>query len=130
MRKIFPILLLACTGLLFIIRLVFLQFVNHEEYDEISINQSSKAKYDYPQRGYIYDRNGKLLAGNQPSYDVMLVPSDLEEFDTLEFARLLNLEKKALVSNNKVSNKSRRQNSSKSKSIFFLFSLTKKLKQK
>lgn len=97
MRKIFPIILLSFTGLVFIIRLVFLQVVGHEEYSEIAINQSSQAKYEYPQRGYIYDRNGKLLAGNQPSYDVMLIPRDLKEFDTTEFAQLLNLEKEALL---------------------------------
>ena len=97
MRKIFPIILLSFTGLIFISRLVFLQFVNHEEYSEIAINQSSQAKYEYPQRGYIYDRNGTLLAGNQPSYDVMLIPRDLKAFDTTEFAQLLNLKKEDLL---------------------------------
>jgi len=97
MRKLFPILLLSFTGLIFITRLVFLQFIDHEEYSEIAINQSSQAKYEYPQRGYIYDRNGKLLAGNQPSYDVMLLPRNLKEFDTTEFAQLLNLDKEDLV---------------------------------
>jgi penicillin-binding protein 2 len=96
-RKIFPILLVSFTGIVFIVRLVFLQFVNHEEYSEIAINQSSQAKYEYPQRGYIYDRNGTLLAGNQPSYDVMLIPRDLKPFDTAEFARLLNIKKVDLV---------------------------------
>lgn len=96
MRKLFPYILLSFTSIIFISRLLYLQ-VFEESYAEISEKQSAKAEYDYPQRGYIYDRNAKLLAGNQPSYDVMLVPNDLEAFDTLAFAKLLNLEKDQLL---------------------------------
>jgi len=96
MRKLFPYILLSFTTLIFISRLLYLQ-VFEDSYAEISEKQSAKAEYDYPQRGYIYDRNGKLLAGNQPSYDVMLVPNDLEAFDTLAFAKLLSLEKDQLL---------------------------------
>ena len=35
--------------------------------------------YDYPKRGFVYDRNGKLLVANQPSYDVMVIPREVEE---------------------------------------------------
>jgi penicillin-binding protein 2 len=79
-----------------VFRLVYLQ-IFQDEYADISEKQSAKAIYDYPQRGYIFDRNGLLLVGNQPSYDVMLVPNDLEPFDTLAFAELLNIEKKQLL---------------------------------
>lgn len=96
MRKLFPYILLSFTTLIFISRLLYLQGFE-DSYAEISEKQSAKAEYDYPQRGYIYDRNGKLLAGNQPSYDVMLVPNDLEAFDTLKFANLLKLEKDQLL---------------------------------
>jgi len=49
--------------------------------------------YDYPQRGYVFDRNGELLVSNQPSYDVMVIPRDVKPLDTLEFCKLLKLEK-------------------------------------
>lgn len=96
MRKFFPYLLLSFTALIFVIRLVYLQLFQ-DKYGDISEKQSAKAEYDYPQRGYIYDRNGILLVGNQPSYDVMLVPNELEPFDTLAFAKLLSLDKKKLI---------------------------------
>ena len=48
-----------------------------------------KIKYDYPERGYIYDRNGVLLVANQPSYDIMVIPRELKNTDTLEFCKLL-----------------------------------------
>jgi penicillin-binding protein 2 len=95
MRKLFPYLLLSFTAIIFLARLVYLQ-IFEDKYADISEKQSAKAIYDYPQRGYIFDRNGVLLAGNQPSYDVMLVPNDLEPFDTLAFADLLNIKKEQL----------------------------------
>jgi penicillin-binding protein 2 len=96
MRKLFPYILLSFTAVIFLVRLVYLQLFE-DKYADISEKQSAKAIYDYPQRGYIFDRNGILLAGNQPSYDVMLVPNDLEPFDTLAFAELLNIEKDKLI---------------------------------
>jgi len=96
MRKLFPIILLGFTTLIFLIRLLYLQ-VFSDQYLDISENLAVKAEYDYPQRGYIYDRNGVLLAGNQPAYDVMLVPRDLKTFDTLELAKLLSVKKESLV---------------------------------
>lgn len=96
MRKLFPYILLLFTTIIFLTRLLYLQ-VFENSYSDISEQQSAKAEYDYPQRGYIYDRNGKLLAGNQPSYDVMLVPNDLEPFDTIAFAKLLSLDKEQLI---------------------------------
>jgi len=96
MRRFFPYILLAFTALVFIIRLMYLQIFS-DSYVDIAENLAVKTKYDYPQRGYIYDRNGQLLAGNQPAYDVMLIPRDLKPFDTTAFAELLSLEKETLL---------------------------------
>ena len=49
--------------------------------------------YDYPQRGYMFDRNDKLLVSNQPSYDVMVIPRDVKPLDTLEFCSMLRITK-------------------------------------
>ena len=56
-----------------------------------------KAIYDYPERGYIYDRNGKLLVGNDPAYDVMVIPREVKPLDTLEFCSLLGIEKERFI---------------------------------
>src|SRR5690606_22283640 len=42
---------------------------------------------------YIYDRKGKLLVGNQPAYDVMVIPREVEPLDTLEFCGLLGIDR-------------------------------------
>ncbi|MGM0635364.1 MAG: penicillin-binding protein 2 [Bacteroidota bacterium] len=90
MRKMLPILLVSLSCLLFIARLFYLQVVD-ESYEELSVNLAVKKVYDYPQRGYIFDRDGQLLVGNQPAYDVMAIPLEVPKFDTTEFASLLNI---------------------------------------
>jgi penicillin-binding protein 2 len=58
-----------------------------------SDNNAIKIKYDYPERGYIYDRNGKLLVANQPSYDIMVIPREVKNIDVNEFCSLLKITK-------------------------------------
>ena len=82
MRKYFFILIVAVTGLVFAGRLFYLQIYD-ESYSSLSRNNAVKIIYDYPERGYFFDRNGKLLVANQPSYDVMVIPRELKPFDTL-----------------------------------------------
>ena len=79
-------------GLIFIGRLFQLQIIKGETYDPIH-NAAVKIEYDYPERGYIYDRNGKLLVANELSYDVMVQPNQVEAIDTLEFCNLLKIDK-------------------------------------
>ena len=50
-----------------------------------------------PSRGIIYDRNGKLLVYNQPSYEVMLVMREIQPFDTLDFCNILGITKELFV---------------------------------
>ena len=58
--------------LIFIIRLFFLQVVD-SDYKAWADSNAFLKKTLIPSRGIIYDRNGKLLVCNQPSYEVMLV---------------------------------------------------------
>jgi len=80
------------TGVVFASRLFYLQIYD-TSYRKLSENNAVKVVYDYPQRGYIFDREGKLLVSNQPSYDVMVIPKDVRPLDTLEFCRLLKITK-------------------------------------
>src|SRR5690554_6436723 len=83
------------TGVVFIARLLYLQVFN-PDFKIISENNAVSVLYDYPERGYIFDRNGELLVANQPSYDVMVIPKDIKNLDTLEFCRLLDITKERL----------------------------------
>ena len=92
MRKILLLLTVIIVGLLFIARLFYLQVYRKEAYSLYNDTAISKV-FDYPKRGYVYDRNGKLLVANQPSYDVMIIPREVEPLDTLEFCKLLKITK-------------------------------------
>ena len=85
--------LITLVGVVFIGRLFQLQIVQGESYDPIH-NAAVKIDFDYPERGYIYDRNGVLLVANQLSYDVMVQPNQVKTLDTLEFCKLLKINKK------------------------------------
>ena len=50
----------------------------------------------YPERGLIFDRNGQLLVANQPMYDLIIIPENTLEFDTLQFSKLIGIEKSEL----------------------------------
>lgn len=90
MKKLLPLVLVSFSVIIFLTRLFYIQMID-DSYGDVSQNIAIRKVYDYPQRGYIFDRNGKLLVGNQPAYDVMIVPNDVKEFDTLALADLLNL---------------------------------------
>ncbi|WP_299243874.1 penicillin-binding protein 2 [uncultured Aquimarina sp.] len=96
MRKLLLYLIIMSTGIVFIARLFYLQIYN-TSFAALSDDNAIKVLYDYPQRGAIYDRNGKLLVTNQPSYDVMVIPRELKPFDTLEFCSILKITKEKLV---------------------------------
>ena len=92
MRKtLLPLIIIIATSLL-LIRIFYLQVVN-DTFKLQSENNAIKIKYDYPERGYIYDRYGKLLVANQPSYDIMVIPREIKKIDTLEFCKLLDISK-------------------------------------
>ena len=81
------------VGFVFILRLFYLQVLdNRYQLDPIN-NASIKRVYDYPDRGYIYDRNGELLVVNEQSYDIMVIPREIKELDTIELCELLKIDK-------------------------------------
>jgi penicillin-binding protein 2 len=96
MRKLLLPGMVIVTAILIIARLFFLQVVD-DSFKLKSENISIKIKYDYPERGYIYDRNDKLLVANQPSYDIMIVPRETKSMDTIEFCKLLNITKEDFI---------------------------------
>lgn len=89
--------LITIVGVVFIGRLFQLQIVRGDSYDPIHNNAAVKTEYDYPERGYVYDRNKVLLVANQLSYDVMIQPNQVEPLDTLEFCKLLKIDKEGFL---------------------------------
>ncbi|KPM32647.1 Penicillin-binding protein 2 (PBP-2) [Croceitalea dokdonensis DOKDO 023] len=96
MKKVLLSSIIVLVGFVFIGRLSYLQIFSFSP-NQILEDPAIKAVYDYPERGYIYDRNGKLLVGNQPAYDVMVIPRETKALDTLEFCRLLKISKEEFL---------------------------------
>ncbi|RFN59657.1 penicillin-binding protein 2 [Marixanthomonas ophiurae] len=90
MRKLLLLVVVLITGVVFAGRLFYLQ-VYDTSFQQLSQNNAVKVLYDYPQRGYVFDRDGKLLVSNQPSYDVMVIPREVKPLDTTEFCKLLKI---------------------------------------
>jgi len=76
-----------------VIRLVYLQIFGHERYASMAKENSVKIVPLVPTRGIIYDRNGKILADNTPSYSLELTPEQISNMpDTLHrLQKLLNI---------------------------------------
>lgn len=78
------------TGLLFTFVLFRLQVVD-PVYKVFATNNVLREVVQYPARGLIYDRNGKLLVLNKPAYDLLVTPREVEVFDTLFLCNLLDI---------------------------------------
>lgn len=59
-----------------LVRLFFLQVIKGEEYERLSENNSIRLQNIDPSRGMIFDRGGKLLVDNRPSFDVNIILKD------------------------------------------------------
>ena len=88
--------LITLIGILFVGRLFQLQVVRGQDYNPVKTS-AVKVKFDLPERGYIYDRNGELLVANQLSYDVTIVPNEVTPLDTIEFCTLLKITKENFI---------------------------------
>jgi len=75
----------------YIIRLFMLQ-ITSDDYKKSADSNAFLKKIEYPSRGGIYDRNGKLLVYNQPAYDIMVVMNEAKDhLDTLDLCDALNI---------------------------------------
>ena len=92
-RKSLLYFLILSVGAIFMGRLFFLQVIDKRHQQNPLNNSAVTIKYAYPDRGFIYDRNGKLLVANEVSYDIMIIPKDVEPLDTIEFCSLLKITK-------------------------------------
>ena len=96
MKKILLSSIIVLIGVTFVLRLSYLQLFRFSP-NQVLEDTAVKAIYDYPERGYIYDRNGKLLVANQPAYDVMVIPREVKPLDTLEFCSLLGIDQEQFI---------------------------------
>lgn len=78
------------VGVVFALRLFYIQVLD-SSYKQAAETNAIKPVIQYPFRGLIYDRNGKLLVQNTPVYDLMVVPKEVKDLDTLRLVKVVGL---------------------------------------
>lgn len=91
-RRIIIIAIFIGVGLACILRLYYMQIIN-DSYKLDASNEAFRLVTLYPPRGCIFDRNGKLLVTNEAAYDILVVPSQVKDIDTLSFCKDLAITK-------------------------------------
>lgn len=81
---------------IFMVKLFSLQVMD-SNYKQFADSNAFMRKTIYPSRGMMRDRNDKLVVYNQPAYDVMMIPKNVQEFDTIDFCRTLNITKEQFL---------------------------------
>lgn len=86
-QGLFTFLALILLGNLFYIQ------VASDKYFLDANNNALRKQFIYPARGVILDRNSKVLAQNQPTYDLMVTPYEVKPFDTLSLCSIIGISK-------------------------------------
>ena len=87
-RKYLVIGLFSLTAFIIVCRLFYMQVLD-SSYKISAASNVLRREVNYPARGVIYDRNGKLLVFNQAAYDVLITPREVKAFDTLAFCHIV-----------------------------------------
>jgi penicillin-binding protein 2 len=114
-RKFIIIGVFILVGLAYVSRLFYIQVVD-DTYKLDARNQAFRYTTENPIRGYIYDRNNKLLVYNEAAYDLMVLPKDVKGIDTLDFCSLLGIDKEQFLK--KMKKAMQAPNSPRKESIF------------
>lgn len=101
--------------LVYIGRLFYLQIID-DSYEKSAQNNAFKVLTDYAQRGVVYDRKGRLLVTNEPSYDLMVTPKLVKGCDTMALCEVLEITKEEFLK--RIKKACQAPNSPRKESIF------------
>lgn len=89
-RKFVVIAIFIVVVLILLTKLFFIQIVD-QSYKHSSENNTLRYITQYPARGKIFDRNGNLLVYNEAIYDLMVIPKQVKNLDTVAFCSSLDI---------------------------------------
>lgn len=90
-RKNVIMLFFAGIFLIVVLQLMNLQIFS-SKYKIQAEDQGTFRKVIYPDRGIVYDRNGKSILQNTTIYDLMVIPGKIKGTDTLALCNILNID--------------------------------------
>ncbi|MBO7522740.1 MAG: penicillin-binding protein 2 [Bacteroidales bacterium] len=112
-RRYVIIAAIVFVALSFLVKLFHIQVID-DKYRLSAENNVLRYVVQYPARGLIYDRNGELMVYNQAAYDLMVIPAQTTEIDTMAFCEDLGITKEYFIDGMK----SARNYSSRAASVF------------
>ncbi|MEI6680979.1 MAG: penicillin-binding protein 2 [Bacteroidota bacterium] len=95
-RKYIIIGFFLLIGLSFMARLFYVQIMV-DKYILSANNNVLRYVTQYPARGLVFDRNGKLLVYNEAAYDLMVIPRQVSNPDTMALCRLIGIDKAEFI---------------------------------
>jgi penicillin-binding protein 2 len=78
------------VGLIFLIKLFTLQVLDNK-YAALADSNAILPQIEYPFRGLITDRHGKLIVYNTPEYNLTAILKDVKKFDSAKFCKIFKL---------------------------------------
>jgi Cell division protein FtsI/penicillin-binding protein 2 len=69
--------------LYFLYKTFSLQVSSYTDYEIAALENKTREILVQPRRGIIFDRNGKILVNNVPSYNLIISPSQIDDLDSL-----------------------------------------------
>ncbi|NOS90840.1 MAG: peptidoglycan glycosyltransferase [Cyclobacteriaceae bacterium] len=88
-------LVFVLVGVIFLIKLFFIQVLDNK-YAELADSNAILRQVEYPFRGLISDRHGKLIVYNTPEYDVTVIQKDVKNFDSARFCEVFQISREEL----------------------------------
>lgn len=90
--------LFVLAALILLGKLFYIQVISDKYFISANYNAIRKI-YIYPARGVILDRNNKILAQNQPVYDLLVTPNEVKSFDTLALCHDIDIDMETFKKN-------------------------------
>ena len=83
--------LFIVVGLILLSTLFYIQIYSDKYFLSAKTNVL-RPIYSFPARGVIYDRNDRILVQNELVYDLMAIPNDVKEFDTIALCKIIDVD--------------------------------------
>jgi penicillin-binding protein 2 len=96
-KRYYTIAVIVIAIIIVLIGQLFNLQILKDEYKQSADGNAFFKKTLYPARGTISDRHDRLLVYNQPTYDIVYIPREVEPFDTLDFCNILSISKEQFI---------------------------------
>lgn len=93
-KEVFQLIFIL-VGIIFLVKLFFIQVVD-DRYADLADSNAILRQVDYPVRGLIKDRNGKVIVYNTPEFKLEVLLKDVKKFDSAKFCEVFGISREEL----------------------------------